>query len=140
MNLFLEILIIFLASVNLLLTRFVLVRLKQPTTVPLWLIKVFASALSPILLSFGLFVAVAGLIFSSIVVLVIGTGSVLLYSFHIIQTTRAPDASTNLESGFSKKRENRITPGRKSLFLRKRYVFGLPKSSEPIFEQNIPFY
>jgi hypothetical protein len=43
MKLFFEILIIFLASVNLLLTRFALVRLKQPTTVPLWLIKVFTS-------------------------------------------------------------------------------------------------
>ena len=140
MKLFLEILIIFLASVNLLLTRFALVRLKQPTTVPLWLIKVFASAISPLLLSFGLVVAFAGLILNSIVVFVIGACSVLLYLIHISQTTRAPDAFTNLESGVGKNRENRNAPERQSFFLRKRYVFGLPKSSEPIREQDIPFY
>ena len=46
---FLEILIISFASVNLFLTRFVLIKLRQPTTVPLWMIKVFTSAISPLL-------------------------------------------------------------------------------------------
>jgi acetyl esterase/lipase len=139
MKLFLEILLIFFASVNLLMSRFALIKVKQPGTVPLWLIKVFTSALSPLLLVFGLFVAITGFIFHSTLVFVIGTCSVILYLIHIVQITRPPDAHTNLESCFGENWKN-IVSERKSLFLPNRYVFWLPKSPEPVFEQDIPFY
>ncbi|MCU7551383.1 alpha/beta hydrolase [Chitinophagaceae bacterium LB-8] len=140
MKLFVEILIIFLASVNLLITRFALVRLRQPTTVPLWLIKVFTSALSPLLFAFSLFVSAIGLVFYSTPVIIISGCSVFLYLIHIVQTTRAPDVSTGLKNMFDDNSESRMEPERKSLLLSKRYVLWLPKSPEPIFEQDIPFY
>jgi acetyl esterase/lipase len=140
MKLFLEILLIFLASVNLLMTRFALVKLGHTTTPLLWFIKVVTSAVSPLLLVFGLLVAIIALIFNSTPLVVIATCSVLLYLIHIVQATRAPDASTGLENMFNENRPTYIEPERKSLFLRKRYVLWLPKSPEPIFEQDIPFY
>ena len=134
------ILFIFFGAVILLLSRFALVGLKQPGTVPLWLLKVFTSALSPLFLVFELLVAVTGLLFHSTAAFVIGSCGIFLYLIHIIQITRAPDASTNLESCFGDHWKNRIAPERKSRFLPRRYVLWLPKSPEPIFEQNIPFY
>jgi acetyl esterase/lipase len=137
---FLEILLIFFASVNLLLSRFALIKLKQPGTVPLWLIKVFTSALSPLLLVIGFLFSITGLIFHSTAIFVIGACSVVLYSIHIIQITQSPDANNKLEISFGENWKNRIAPEIKSLFLQHRYVFWLPKSPDPIVKQDIPFY
>jgi acetyl esterase/lipase len=137
---FLEILVIIIVSVNLLLSRFASIRLKQPSTVPLWLIKVFTSAGSPLLLVVALFVTITGFIFHSTAIMVIGTFSIIFYLIHIIQITRPPDPSTNLGSSFGETWKDQISPERKTRFLRNRYVFLLPKSPEPIFEQDIRFY
>ncbi|HEX8041943.1 MAG TPA: alpha/beta hydrolase [Chryseosolibacter sp.] len=135
-----EILLITFASVNVLMSRFALLTLKQPTTALVWLIKAFTSAVSPLLLLLGLFVAISGFIFHSTATIIIGACSVILYFFHIVQITRGPDASTNLESCFGADWYKRIAAERKSLFLSRRYVFWLPKSPSPVFEQDIPFY
>ena len=140
MNIVLEILLIFFASVNLLLTRFALIRLKQPTTLQFWLIKVFTSALSPLLFLFGLLITAAGFIFNSVPVVVTGICSALLYLIHIVTTTQAPEDSAGLENIFDDNTENRFAVDRKTLFLPKRYVLRLPESPEPLFEQDIPFY
>lgn len=139
MKLFLQILVIFLASVNLLLARFALVKLKQPSSMPLWLIKVFTSAASPLLFAFGLCFTTIGLMMNSIPVIMIGSCSAILFLIHIIQITRAPDASGNLKNSFDKRWEN-LPPETKQQFLSKRYVVWLPKSAKPIFQQDVPFY
>ena len=137
---FLEILIILFASINLLLARFALIRLHQPTTVPLWLIKVFMSAISPILFLFGLSIVIVGLLNNSLPAIVIGSCSSLLYLLHIIKVTQAPDALTGLEKISNVPGRNRIPAEKKAHFLPNRYVLRLPGSPDPIFEQNIPFY
>ncbi len=137
---FWEILIILSASANLLLTRFALIGLRQPTTIPFWLIKVFTSAVSPILFLVGILITVFGLFYGSMISIVMGSLSSLLYLLHIIKITRAPDTLTGLEKLPGSFRIELIPPGTKRLFLPNRYVLRLPKSPEPIIKQDISFY
>lgn len=133
------ILLIVFASVNLLISRFALVTLRQPTTALVWLIKAFTSAASPLLLVFGLLVAIAGFVMHSAAISIIGALSAVLYLFHIIEITRGPDAATSLESCFGENWRDRIPAERKSRFLSRRYVFWLPKSPSPRLDQDITF-
>src|ERR1051325_9977176 len=106
MKLILQIFIIFFASLNLLLTRFVLFPLHQPTTLVNWIIKVFVCALSPILFLVGLLTAILGIFINSLPVIIIGSLSALFYLVYIIKATRPLDASTGFEKVFGKQWEN----------------------------------
>jgi acetyl esterase/lipase len=134
------ILVILAASVVLLLGGFALFRLRQPTSLMSWMIKVFASAFSPIFFLAAIIFAVSGLLLNSMPVMVIGIISTLLYLFHIIKITRAPDTFTGFESQYGSQWKHTIPVQIKDHFLKKRYVVRLPASHDPIVLQNIPFY
>jgi hypothetical protein len=140
MKTFSEILVIFLASVNLLLTWPALIGLKQPTTLPLWMIRVFTSALSPLLFLFGLTMGIFGFVISSLPAILIGSCSALLFLIHILRITRPPDPTTGFEHIFGSQWKEHIPREIKVGFLQNRYTFLLKKSTQPIFKQNIPFY
>ena len=140
MKLFFEILIIFLASLNLLLTWLVLFGLHQPTTLFLWVIKVFTSAISPLLFLVGVLFTASGFFLNSLPAIALGSFSALVYLLHIIIITRAPNPSTGLEQAFGLQWKNNVPPEIKSNFLSRRYVFRLSKSPDPILKQNISFY
>jgi acetyl esterase/lipase len=140
MKLFLQILIIILASINLLMIRFAIIRLRQPTSLLFWTIKVFVSAISPMLFLAGMLFAISGLLLNSIPAIVIGSTSALLYLFHIIKITRPPNTFTGFENQFGLHWLDKIPAERKNYFLKKRYVLRLPKSPDPILQQNISFY
>lgn len=140
MNLFWEIVWTVLASLQLVMARFAVLPLKQPTTPLVWMIKVFTSALSPLLFLLGLLIAVAGWVFEEIPVLLIGGCSAVLYLMHTVQTTRAPAADTALENMPCGNMKNGIWPELKSGFLPRRYVVWLRKPPEPLFEQDIVYY
>jgi acetyl esterase/lipase len=140
MNLFFEILIIFLAVLNLLLTWPALIGLHQPTTLPLWMIKVFTSAISPLLFILGLIIVFPGWVLHSLPAIVIGSLGAFLFLIHIIKITRPPDTSTGFDKVFGRGWKDQIPKERKAFFLSKRYVFMLPNSPEPVFTQNISFY
>src|SRR5688572_29861347 len=140
MNNLLSILVILLASVNLVMTRFAMVRLRQPTTPAVWLVKVFISALSPVLFLIGIVATLLGIVLDSLPAIAIGSCSALLYLIHIIKIGSAPDPSTGLEKTFGEKWDNRFHQERKKFFLRSRYVLRLSASPDPIFNQNISFH
>lgn len=140
MKLIPQILIIFLASLNLLLSWFVLFRLHQPTTLFNWVIKVFVCALSPVLFLIGLLTAILGWGLSSVPAMAIGSISALPYLIYILKATRSPDASTGFGKVFGTQWENQIPQGRKARFLSRRYVLRLPNVPKPVFHQNISFY
>ncbi len=135
-----EYILIFLASGNLLMTLPLFYRLRQPTSLALWAIKIFASALSPFLLLTGVLMAILGAIFTSFPLMAIGGCSVVLFLFHIIKITQPPHLSTGFKNAFGTNHDIRVPKDRKSFFLPKRYVLWLPKSPEAIFEADIPFY
>jgi acetyl esterase/lipase len=140
MKLILQVVVIFLASVNLVLTGLVWFGLRQPTTLFLWIIRVVTSAISPLLFLLGLLTTVFGIALNSLPAIVLGSFSAILYLVHIVKITRGPDASTGFESSFGSHWESRIAPERKARFLSKRYVLRLPDSPEPTIDQNISFY
>jgi acetyl esterase/lipase len=140
MKTLLPILVISWASVNLLMTRFALVRLRQPTTPAVWMVKVFVSALSPVLFLTGIIFAILGIVLNSLPAIAIGSCSALLYLIHIIKISSAPDPSTGLKKTFGEKWKNRNHEERKKFFLRNRYILRLPDSPDPIFNQNVSFH
>ncbi len=132
--------VVFVASVNFVLTWLIWVGLRQPTTLLLWMIKVFTSAISPVLFLVGLLTIVFGFALNSLPAVALGSLSALLYFVHIIKITRAPETASCFESAFDTLWENRIPQERKTSFLSSRYVLRLPDSPEPIFNPNISFY
>ncbi len=135
-----QILVTLLAAINLLLAWPAFYRLRQPTTLALWGIKVFISAITPLLLLTGVLTAIAGLALNWTPAVVLGSAGALLFLIHIIAVTRAPHPSTNFEQAFGPGWEKRLPEESKAGFLPRRYVFRLPAAPEPVFEQNIVFY
>ena len=134
-----HILIIFLAAFNLLLSYFVMFPLRQPTTLAMWAVKVFVCALAPVLFLVGVFTALLGLFANSLPAGVIGILSALIYFVYIIQTSRPPKAENSFDNAFGVNWEKQIPEERKNSFLKNRYVLLLPKSPEPVFQQDISF-
>ena len=121
-------------------TRFALIRLRQPATPAVWMVKVFISALSPILFMVGVLTAFFGMVLNLWPAIAMGSCSALLYLIHIIKISSAPDSSTDFEKAFGEQWEDRIPQERKNYFLRKRWVLKLPDSPDPIFNRNISFH
>jgi acetyl esterase/lipase len=140
MKIALKILLLFFASINLLLAWRALFRLHQPTTVIFWIFKVVISAVSPFLFLSALIILFFGLRLHSTATIILAGLSALLFMVHIEQITRAPDKSTDFDSAFGSDWKNNIPSATKDKFLSSRYVLKLPKHSEPIFSQNISFY
>lgn len=134
----LELVIIFIASLNLLLSRFALLRIHQPTTLLMWMIKVVTSALSPILFLIGIVSALFGWILNFTPLMVIGGLGAVFYLIHIIKVTRPPDPSMGFAKAFEAKQN--LEPQRQSFFLPRRYVFYLPSSTNAMLSQDITFY
>jgi acetyl esterase/lipase len=134
-----KIILITVASISLLLCRFALMRLRQPTSPVMWLIKVLTSALSPVLFIVSLLTALLAVAAGSSVAMVIGFLSATLYLIHIIMVLRKPPFSGNLDKGWNELKM-KIPKDSQRYFLLKPYVFLLPNAPEPFFHQNIPFY
>lgn len=112
------------------------VRLHWPAPA-LWFLKLYTSALSPILAAIGLLVTIVGLTTGSVIVGLIGIYDVLIFSIHFIMVTRPPHFSNSFEQAFGLHWENRI--GQKKYFLPSRRVLRLPPVPEPRMQQNISF-
>lgn len=121
-------------------TGLVLFRLRQPTSFPLWGMKVFASALSPFLLLFGLLAAAIGWALDNPLLLILGVLGAALYAVHVRSVTQPPEAATDLDAAFGAQWADRIPAERKTRFLSKRYVIRLPKAPDPVLEQDQVFH
>ncbi len=113
-------------------------RLRWPAPV-LWLLKLYASALSPFLALIGVLSAISGLTTGSVFITVIGIYVVLIFFMHIYLVTRPPDPSANFEKAFGLHWKDLINAEQKNHFLPKRSVLTLPAVPDPRLEQNISF-
>lgn len=136
----LQLFVTFLAAVNLLLTCAAIYRLRQPTTLARWAIKVFTSAVTPILFLTGLLTAIAGVALEYIPAIILGSVGAVFCFLHIYAVTRPPDASTDFDRAFGAGWEKRLPRHSKAGFLPGRYVLRLPVAPDPVFEQNIVFH
>src|SRR6476469_5141802 len=82
-------------------------RLRWPAPA-LWFLKLYTSALSPLLVIVGVLVTLMGLATGSLLISLIGIYDVLIYCLHIFRITRPPQSSTGFEQAFGLHWENRI--------------------------------
>lgn len=114
------------------------VRLHWPAPA-LWFLKLYASALSPLLVLIGVLVTIVGLITGSVFISLIGIYHVLVFCLHIFKLTRPPDSSSSFEKAFGLNWEESIATKQKKYFLPRRIILRLPRVPDPRLEQNIPF-
>lgn len=105
----------------------------------LWLIKLFASAFSPILFLVGVLSVIIGLITYSLFHIWMGIYVALFFYIHIYRITHAPLESFGLKHAFGANWESKLGAEQKIHFLSSRAILRLPKVPIPRFEQNISF-
>jgi Esterase/lipase len=105
----------------------------------LWFLKLYTSALSPLLFTVGVLVTIIGLATGSFFISLAGTYDVFIFFLHIFRVTRPPKPSTGFEQAFGLHWETRINAEQKKYFLPKRLVLKLPRVPVPRLEQNVSF-
>ncbi|MFV8324968.1 hypothetical protein [Flavobacterium sp. ZS1P14] len=137
-KLIIQILVAVINTLAALLSILILIRLRWPATV-LWFLKLYTSALAPLLFLTGLLSTIVGLTTGSVFITWIGFYDVIFYFIHIIRVTRPPHLSGSFEQAFGLQWENRINPEQKSHFLPKRTIVLLPTVPNPRIVQDIVF-
>ena len=113
-------------------------RLRWPSPV-LWFLKLYVSAVSPLLILICVLSTIAGLATGSVIISVPGMYGVLVYFMHIYLVTRPPGSLSNYEKVFGLHWEPLIHAGQKNHFLPKRNILRLPAVPNARLEQNISF-
>ncbi len=114
------------------------VRLRWPAPA-LWILKLYVSALSPLLVLIGIVSTFVGLTISSIFISLIGSYVSIVFAIHIFRITRSPHISTNFEQALGDHLEEQTNAEQKSHFLLSRTILKLPAVPKPRLEQNISF-
>ena len=113
-------------------------RLRWPAPA-LWFLKLYVSALSPVLVLIGVLSTIAGLATGSIFFSVTGIYAVLIFLLHIYLVTRPPTYPGRFEKAFGSHWENLVDAEQKKYFLPSRIVFNLSAVPAPRLQQNISF-
>lgn len=137
-KLIIQISAIVLGGLTALLSILLFLRLRWPAPA-LWFLKLYASALSPLLVLISAFCTIVGLTTDSVFISLIGIYNLIIFSIHIFRVTRPPNLSTGFEQAFGLHWETRINPEQKKYFLPKRTILKLPAVPNPRMEQNILF-
>lgn len=114
------------------------VRLRWPSPV-LWFTKLYAGALSPLLLLVGMLTLATGLTTQSTLITLAGIYDVLIFSLYIFRITRAPETSGSFDSVFGSDWESRMNAEENKYFLSNRATLKLPSVPEPVFQKDISF-
>lgn len=115
-----------------------LLRLHWPAPF-LWIIKLYASALSPLLALVGVLCAIAGWATGSVFISLTGVYAGLIFFIHLYTITRPPNSSGSFEKAFGLHWESSLYPEQKKHFLPGRTTLKLPAVPHPRLQQNIPF-
>ena len=116
----------------------VFLQLHWPAPV-IWIVKLFASALSPLLFLIGVLSTIVGLTTGSVFLSLIGIYVALFFLSHIYRITRPPDVSSGFEQAFGLNWENSISAEQKNNFLSSRTIIMLPAVPIQRMEQDISF-
>ena len=104
-----------------------------------WFLKLYTSALSPLLALIGVLSLIAGLTTGSVFISMVGMYVALIFCIHIFRVTRPPDSASHFEKVFGLHWEDKLPPGQKNNFLPRRSLLRLPAVPDPRMEQNISF-
>jgi acetyl esterase/lipase len=105
----------------------------------LWFLKLYTSALSPIIVLTGIVVAMTGLLTGSLFISITGSYVILIFCIHIFNVTRPPVYSNGFENAFGENWKQKINNEKKEHFLKSRTSLKLPSVPAPFLEQNISF-
>ena len=137
-KLIIQILVVVSGGLVALMSILLFLRLRWPAPA-LWFLKLYVSALSPLLALVGVLTTIIGLISGSVFISLIGIYDVLIFLIHIFRVTRPPDSTSNFEQTFGSNWENQIHTRQKNYFLPRRMIIRLPTVPNPRMEQNISF-
>jgi acetyl esterase/lipase len=115
-----------------------LFRFRWPAPV-LWILKLYASALSPLIELLGVLTALVGFTTGSAFISIIGIYNVLIFLIHVYRVSRPPDFSSGFEEAFGLQWRYSVTREQKAHFLPTRTVLKLPAVPTAHLEQNISF-
>lgn len=127
-----------LASLSALISIPIFLRLRWPAPA-LWIVKLYASALSPWFAVIGILSTLVGITTDAIFITLIGIYSVLFFLLHIIRVTRPPTFSSGFDMTFGLDWQNRLPKAQKKFFLPARTTIRLPVAPNARMEQNISF-
>lgn len=113
-------------------------RLHWPSPA-LWVLKLYVSALSYVIIVIGVLSIILGLTTRSVFITMIGMYVTLIFSVHAFMVTRPPEMSASFENVFGADWEDGLNTEQKNKFLPGRLILRLPATPEPRLEQNIPF-
>ena len=113
------------------------VHLKPPYNFYFWAFQIAAAVLSPVLVVLGLLGAGLGLLYHAPLAVAAGLLGAGISAIYIAIVT-VPQPGFDL--AFGKDWKTRIPPARGSHMLRRRWNLGWPKTGEPRWERNIPFW
>ena len=105
----------------------------------MWGIKLYVSALSPLLTLVGILTVITGLVTGSVFISLTGIFVVSIYIIHIVSVTRPPGLSANFDNAFGLDWEKHVPLEQKTHFLRGRTTLLLPSVPKPRLQQNISF-
>ena len=137
-RLIIQILASVLGCVAALMSIMLFIRVRWPAPA-LWLLKLFASALSPWFLLIGVVSTIVGLGTGSYFISVIGIYVTAVYLMHVIRVTRPPGFSNGFKLAFGSQWKDRINQQQKKFFLPRRLTFRLPGVPNPRMESDISF-
>ena len=103
----------------------------------LWICHVITGSLSPFLVVLGALGAGLGWIYRAPVAFVAGLTGAGMSLHYIIRVTRS---QPGFELAFGKNWQYKIPPALESRLLPKRWNIGLPRTKEPTWERDIPFW
>ena len=130
----------FIAAINILAMGVAFYRLRQPTNFFFWMVKVFVSAFSPVLLVVGLITVICAVFLSATAILILGSISAILCLAFIVITSWATNPATGFAQAYGPDWESDISEKRKDRMLSQRYVVKLPKPPVPVVEKDITYY
>ena len=110
-------------------------RFHWPAAV-MWVIKLYVSALSPLLTLVGILTVITGLVTGSVFISLTGIFVVSIYIIHIVSVTRPPGLSANFDNAFGLDWEKHVPPEQKTHFLRGRTTLLLPSVPKPRLQQK----
>ena len=103
----------------------------------LWIFHILTGALSPFLVLLGALGAGLGWIYHAPVAVIAGLLGAGISLFYIVRVT---DPQPGFELAFGKNWQHKITPAQESRLLRRRWNLGLPRTKEPCWERDLPFW
>lgn len=113
-------------------------RFRWPSAA-MWMLKIFSSAVSPVLVLVGVLTTVVGLSTGSLFISLTGMYVFFVYAIHFILVTRPPAFTGNFDQVFGQDWKSSKFSGLSHYYLPRRTSLLLPSVPEPRFEQNISF-